>query len=70
MMQSLTSAIAEAAKLPDAEQDVLAAIMLGEISSERRWAQSFAQSGPVLESLASEALAEYRIGKTKPIEEL
>ena len=70
MTQALSSAIAEATKLPPAEQDVLAAILLEEVASEQRWSQSFAKSERVLESLASEALAEFRAGKTKPLDEL
>ena len=70
MTQALTSAMAEATKLPPAEQDVLAAILLEEIVSERRWTQSFAKSQQALESLAAEALAEFRAGKTKPLEDL
>ncbi len=70
MTHALSSAVAEATKLPPAEQDVLAAILLEEIASERRWSQSFAKSERVLESLASEALAEFRAGKTKPLDDL
>lgn len=70
MTQALSSAVAEAKKLPPAEQDVLAAILLEEIASEQRWSQSFAKSERVLESLADEALAEFRAGKAKPIDDL
>lgn len=66
MTQALASAVAEAAKLSAEEQDALAAILLEEIASVRRWARSFAKSGNVLESLAAEALAEFNAGKTKP----
>ena len=70
MTPALASAVAETMKLPPAEQDALAAILLEEIASERRWSQSFARSERVLESLASEALAEFRAGKTKPLDDL
>ena len=70
MTQALSSAVAEAAKLPPDEQDVLAAILLEEIPSEQRWSQSFTNSQDVLESLASEALAEFKAGKTKPLDDL
>lgn len=70
MTQSLTSAVEEAAKLPAAEQDVLAAILLEEMDSERRWARSFETSEHALESLAMEALAEFKAGKTTPLDEL
>ena len=70
MTQALTSAVAEATKLPPAEQDALAAFLLEEIASEHRWSQSFAKSQGVLESLASEALAEFKAGKAKPLDDL
>ena len=70
MTQALTSAVAEANKLPAAEQDILAAILLEEIASEQGWSQSFAKSERVLEALAAEALTEFRAGKTQPIEDL
>lgn len=70
MTQALASAVAEARKLPPDEQDILAAILLEEISSEQRWSRSFARSEDVLEFLASEALAEFKAGKTKPLADL
>ena len=70
MTQALTSAVAEVAKLPPAEQDILAGILLEEIASEAQWSKSFAKSEPALESLAAEALAEFRAGRTKPLDEL
>lgn len=70
MTQALTSAVAVAAKLPPEEQDVLAAILLEEIASEQRWSVSFTRSESVLEGLAAEALAEFKAGKTKPLDDL
>ncbi|ROZ63123.1 hypothetical protein [Ramlibacter sp. WS9] len=70
MTQALTSAVAVATKLPPEEQDVLAAILLEEIASEQRWSVSFARSETVLEALASEALADFVAGKTKPLDNL
>jgi hypothetical protein len=70
MTQALSSAVAEASKLPPGEQDVLAAILLEEIASEQRWSRSFAKSEDVLEALAAEALAEFKAGKTKPLDDL
>ena len=70
MTQALTSAVAEATKLLPAEQDALAAILLEEIASEHRWSQSFSKSQDALESLASEALAEFEAIKTKPLDDL
>lgn len=66
MTQLLDKAVSEAAKLPEPEQDALAAILLAEIESERRWSDSFAKSQDALADLAAEALAEHAAGKTKP----
>ena len=70
MTQALSSAVAAATKLPPEEQDILAAILLDEIHSEQRWSQTFAKSEHALEMLASEALAEYRAGRTVPLDKL
>ena len=70
MTYALTSAVAVAAKLPPEEQDALAAILLEEIASERRWSESFSKSEAALESLASEAIADFKGGRTKPLDEL
>ena len=70
MTHALVAAIAQAEKLPPEEQDVLAAILVEEIASEQRWSQSFARSQHVLEALATEALAEFKAGKTRPLDEL
>ena len=70
MTQALTSAVAVATKLPPEEQDVLAAILLEEIASEQCWSSSFAKSEAGLEALAAEALADFRVGKTRPLDDL
>ena len=70
MTHALNSAVAEAIKLPPEEQDILAAILLEEIASEQRWSRSLAKSEQVLETLAAEALADFKAGKTKPLEDL
>jgi hypothetical protein len=54
----LEKLIAEASKLPDAEQDLLAARVLEEIEDEKRWDTSFANSENLLSEMADEALAE------------
>lgn len=70
MTHALVAAIARAEKLPPEEQDVLAAILVEEIASDQRWSQSFARSEHVLETLAAQALAEFKSGKTRPLNEL
>ena len=67
MTQLLEKALSEVAKLPPAEQDALAAILLNELASEKRWAESFSKSQDALAKLAREALAEDAAGLTKPL---
>jgi len=68
MTQLLERAFTEAAKLPEAEQDAFASLLLAELDSERRWTQLFAGSHRQLESLADEALAEFEAGETLPLD--
>lgn len=67
MTKLMDSVISEVAKLPEPEQDALAVILLEEIASERRWAESFTKSQDALARLAQEALAEYAAGRTQPL---
>ena len=66
MTQLLEKAFSEVAKLPPAEQDALAAILMSELASEKCWTESFSQSQDALAMLAEEALAEDKAGLTKP----
>ena len=67
MTQLLEKVMTEVAKLPDSEQDALAAILLEEIESERRWTELFSRSQDKLAELAREALADHAAGRTKPM---
>lgn len=67
MTQLLEMAIREATKLSALEQDALAAVLLEELSSEKRWSKSFENSQDALAKLAEEALNEHYAGKTKPL---
>jgi hypothetical protein len=68
MTKMLQKALEEASRLPPDEQDALAARILEEIDSERRWDELFAKSPHVLEKLAEEAKAELRAGLTEPLD--
>jgi hypothetical protein len=68
MTQLLEHAFAEAAKLPDGEQDSVASFLLAEIESERRWSQAFASTQDKLAGLADEALRELEAGETLPLD--
>jgi hypothetical protein len=67
MTQLLEKALNEVNKLPAAEQDAVAAIVMEELASERRWSESIARSQDVLAKLADQALAEHAAGRTKPL---
>ena len=70
MTEKLPQAIVQAENSPASEQQALAAILIEEMASARRWTLSFAQSADILESLAADALAEFRAGRTKPLASL
>ena len=68
MVQLMEKALAEINKLPAEEQESLAAWILEELDSERRWDEAFANSQDLLAQMADEALAEHRAGKTLPLD--
>ena len=70
MTQLLEKAFAEASKLPAEAQDLLAKDLLDDLAAEEKWDGTFNRSHSELSRLADEALAEYRAGKTKPLDEI
>jgi hypothetical protein len=67
MTELLEKAFAAAARLPEPEQDRIAANLLQELADEVKWDASFADSAPQLERLAAEALEQYRAGRTEEL---
>ena len=67
MSQLLDKALAEVQKLPESEQDAIAAIILEQLADERKWDEAFARSQDQLKRLAGDARAEYRSGQTKEL---
>ena len=69
MTRRLELAFQAVAKLPAAEQDALAEVILAEIASaDADWGRRFSESAETLSDLAEEALAEHRRGQTKPLD--
>ena len=68
MTQLLQQAFTEASKLTEAEQDAFASLLLEELESERKWSQAFAATQDKLAALADEALAEFELGQTQPLD--
>jgi hypothetical protein len=69
MTRLMETALAEASKLSDELQDSLAAVILQEIDSERRWDELFGrpQSQTLLDRLADQAIAAHRAGRTRKL---
>jgi len=68
MTKLLEEAFAEVSKLPEEDQEAIGAWLLKELASERRWQKAFTESADVLASLADEALAEHRQGRTQELD--
>jgi hypothetical protein len=67
MTHLLKKAMSEVEKLPESEQDAVAALVLEELASEKRWTELFEKSQDTLAKLAEQALADYAAGRTKPL---
>lgn len=63
MSQLLDHAVAQARKLPDAEQDAIAALILEEIEDDRKWEEAFARSPGKLAALATRAAEQVQAGR-------
>ena len=68
MTKALEDVFKEAEKLPEAEQEQLAAAIRAELEAEAIWEGRLAASPKALETLADEALAEHRSGRSHPLD--
>lgn len=68
MSEQLEQVIAQLRSLPIDKQDAIATLILEELEEEQRWDDSFARSPDLLAKLATEAMAEYRAGKTQELD--
>jgi hypothetical protein len=68
MTKALKKAFEAASRLPDREQDELAAAILEELEADERWEAAFARSQDALARLADEALEEHRAGRTERLD--
>jgi methylase of polypeptide subunit release factors len=66
--QLLEKAISEIRKLPESDQNAIAAVLMAELEAEQRWEQAFDRTHDQLAELAAEALAEYKAGRTQPLD--
>jgi hypothetical protein len=63
--QLLERAVEAVRKLPDPEQDAIAALILEEIEDDRRWEEAFAHSPEKLTALATRAAEQVRTGQCR-----
>mgnify|MGYP006871773673 CR=1 FL=1 len=66
MTKLLEEAFSAIARLPEQDQDAIAALIMEELVSEERWSEAFTKSQDQLSQLADEAVEEFRKGQTKP----
>jgi len=67
MTQLLEKAVAELQKLPDAEQDAMAARILDELTDDQRWDTAFADSQDALAKLTAKAREDVGNGRYKDL---
>ncbi|MDJ0517113.1 MAG: hypothetical protein QNJ74_12955 [Trichodesmium sp. MO_231.B1] len=67
MTNILQQALTKLSQLPENQQEAIAYLILTEIEDEKKWAENFANSQDQLAQLADEAIAEFKQGKTKPL---
>ena len=68
MTQLLEEAMRAVRTLPEDQQDAIAAAIMAEIEDEAKWGASFARSHDLLAKMSEEAVAEYRAGRTLPLD--
>lgn len=68
MTTLLQQVFAEAAKLSDEEQDLLAARLRAELAAENEFDRTISRSSDKLVKLADEALAEHKRGETRELD--
>ncbi|AHJ27609.1 hypothetical protein PN465_12325 [Nodularia spumigena CS-584] len=67
MTELLEQAIIKLKSLPANEQNAIAAIILEELEEEQQWDEAFSRSPDALATLATQAMAEHRAGKTQEL---
>lgn len=71
MTTLLRKALSEIEKLPDAQQDAIAARLLAEVEDERAWSSRFSETTEAQwQAIAEDVRREVEAGRTEPIETL
>ena len=67
MTRLLESAIEEARKLPEPDQDAIASLIFEQIADDRAWDEKFARSQNLLTRLAAKAQEDVEAGRARPL---
>ncbi|MGK7920140.1 MAG: hypothetical protein AB4080_09080 [Trichodesmium sp.] len=67
MTKVIEEALTKLSQLPENQQEAIAYLILAEIEDEKKWAENFSNSQDQLAQLAEEAIADFKQGKTKPL---
>lgn len=70
MTSLLKKAFDAASSLPPDRQDAIAKLVLAEIEDEKHWDETFAGSQDKLAGMATEAISEYKAGKTRSMKDV
>ena len=68
MTKALRKAFEAASRLPEREQEELAAAILEELAADERWEAAFGESQSALKRLADEALREHGAGRSEALD--
>ena len=68
MQKLLKKAFRKAEQLKEDEQKSFGAFLLEELEHEKKWQEIIGKNQSRLQSLANEALQDYKEGKTKPMD--
>ena len=68
MTKLLKEAFDKASELPEEAQDQFARWVIEELASEKEWTKLLKSSPQAVSTLAKEAIAEHRDGRTEPLD--
>ncbi len=68
MTYPLQQAISAVRALPEADQDMIASLIMAELADEERWRNRFNESQPQLAKLAEKVRADIRAGRVRSAE--
>ena len=68
MTYPLEQAISVVQTLPEADQDMIASLIMAELSDQERWKKRFAETQPQLAKLAEKIRADIQAGRVRNAE--